>query len=371
MLLLFTICGFAQTIQTIKLESGIYGTERELHIYLPRDYAENPQQKFETIYVFDSQNRQYFDQVHATLNFVNNWQFPMIVVGIVSVERNKEMLPKNNDAKTSEMYGGYLGEADKFLTFLEKEVIAYIDKNYRTLPTRIGIGHSNSATFLSYCFLEKPELFDAYIAASPNFDYDNQQFVQRFEMFDSSKITSAKFFYMCNADEKGGWITARNKIIPIFEGKKLGNVVFVNQDFSSTEDHNTVFPPAVFYGLKQYFNYQFFDVANLMAYYKKLDTDKIYSLNSDQANMLAYNFFWAGKTNDAITVMSWALERFPDDANLYDSMGELKESAGSKKEAADYYKQAMEVLAKNKKQFDSKTFEEKYGFYKKNYERVK
>ena len=295
----------------------------------------------------------------------------MIVVGIVSIERNKEMLPKNSDPKTSEMYGGYLGEADKFMSFIETEVMPYIDKNYRTLPTRIGIGHSNSATFLSYCFLEKPQLFDAYIAASPNFDYDNQQFVQRFEKFDTSAINSDKFFYMCNADETEGWITGRKKIIKLFNENKLGRVTFVNQDFSLHEDHNTVFPPAVFQGLKEYFKHQFFTVRNLLAYYDKPEIAKIYTLTADQVNTMAYNFFWTGKTTDAIAVMDWALKRFPGDANLYDSMGEFKEANGDKKEAAHYYKQAMEVLAKNKKQYDSKTYDEKYDFYKKNYERVK
>lgn len=372
LLLLFApMALMAQKTVTVTMPSALYGNERELLVYLPKEYDAEPGRRFEVIYVFDAQNRQYFDQVHATLNFVNNWQFPMIVIGIVSQERNKEMLTPNNHPETAEMYGGHLGEAAKFLDHVTGELMPFIDKTYRTLPTRIGIGHSNSGTFLSYCLLQKPEAFDALLAISPNYGYDRLQFVERFKGFDAARITSPKYFYTCHADEAGDWITGREQVTALLEGGKLGNKVTLSNRGFTAENHETVFPIGLFYGLRGYFEHQFFNAASLVAYYKRLDASGAYTLSSEQVNSLAYGFLWSGKAAGAITVMAWGLERYPGDHNLYDSMGEFREKSGDKTSAALYYRQAMQVLEKQKGNLDRKTFDEKYKSYKGNYERVK
>ncbi|MCB0751623.1 MAG: alpha/beta hydrolase, partial [Ignavibacteriae bacterium] len=59
------------------------------------------------------------------------------------------------------------GGADKFLCFLSKELIPFIDKNYRTTEKRILNGYSLGGLFTIYASLKESNLFDSYIAGSP------------------------------------------------------------------------------------------------------------------------------------------------------------------------------------------------------------
>jgi hypothetical protein len=86
---------FAQKIETVNIESKIYGGQ-EIMIYTPRLYEEYPHKKYEVVYVFDSQARQYFDYVHSSLTFLNS-AVPMIVVGVISKERDDDFLLELSD----------------------------------------------------------------------------------------------------------------------------------------------------------------------------------------------------------------------------------------------------------------------------------
>ncbi|WP_349304678.1 tetratricopeptide repeat protein [Pseudoalteromonas sp. BDTF-M6] len=56
----------------------------------------------------------------------------------------------------------------ELLTFLETQVLAQIDKKYRTHDFRIFSGFMGNGAFGLYALLNRPQLFDAYIIASPS-----------------------------------------------------------------------------------------------------------------------------------------------------------------------------------------------------------
>lgn len=59
--------------------------------------------------------------------------------------------------------------------------------------------------------------------------------------------------------------------------------------------------------------------------------------------MLAYECFWNNKPEDALMVIHWAIEKFPEAHNLYDSQGEF-ESTGDIKKSESSYKNAIKAL---------------------------
>ena len=79
----------------------------------------------------------------------------MIVAAILSPDRM-------HDLSTSPGAGGA-----EFTAFLKDELLPYMNANYRTEPYSIFIGHSLGGHFVVHTLLSEPELFDAYIAASP------------------------------------------------------------------------------------------------------------------------------------------------------------------------------------------------------------
>ncbi len=385
LLTFISLSTLAQTIETKKINSSILSQERELLIYWPWQYDEFPEKKFEVIYVFDAQAREMFDQVHSTLQFLGGQEFAFIVVGVKSpyVEetnqsRNKDFLPQPLNDETIEKRRGQFGGAGDFSLFLKNEVVPYIDKNYRTLPTRVAVGHSNGGTFISYCLLTEPDLFDAFIAISPNYAYDKGQMVDRFREFNPNDLHLKKFVFISNANENSkteerwnGWAESREKIVDILKNEKFGSKIHLEtKDFSDTENHSSTYPIGVFYGLKAYIDYQFRTGENITAYYDQLANNNLISLNPENTNMFAYECFWANKPSQAIIVINWAIHKFPDEHNLYDSQGEFYETIGDLKKAKQAYLNAIDVLKKEKNELDEKAFEEKMNYYKGNYKRV-
>lgn len=371
------IC-LGQTIDTLSIQSKVFDEKRDIYIYLPEQYSTQTEKKYEVVYVFDSQARQYFDLVHSTIQFVNNG-IPVIVIGIVSnfseekkQNRNSDFLPKPVYEETTKKYGGYLGNADKFLDFFQNEVVKFIDNKYRTFPYRIGIAHSNGASFLSYCFLKSPEIFNSYLLVSPNYEYDKEQFVGEFQKFNPELLKDNKFVFMCNSNEDENWAKARNKIIPLFETNNFSKKIkFINRDYSQTENHGTVFPIGTFYGLKDFFNYKYLTAENVINYNDELESKKLLKLDSDYVNQLAYTCFWNDKPHEAIKIIQWAILKFPNESNLFDSQGEFLEKISDIKGAKKSYENALKAIESQKSKLDKKTYEEKYSYYKGNLDRLK
>ena len=74
------------------------------------------------------------------------------------------------------------GGGERFLGFLEHELLPFIDRTYRTLPAdRTIVGHSYGALFATWAILERPHLFQRAVLVSPSywyaghwiFDYEN------------------------------------------------------------------------------------------------------------------------------------------------------------------------------------------------------
>ncbi|MBN2215299.1 MAG: alpha/beta hydrolase [Bacteroidales bacterium] len=349
---------YSQRIDSLNIYSKIFDKERRILIYTPGEYDKKPDSGYEVIYVFDAQAREYFDIIHSSLSFLNSSLFPMIVVGIVSENRNKDFLPRNEYPETYEEYNGNLGDADKFIGYLDNELIPYIEKNYRTLPRRISIGHSNGATFITYCLLKNPAIFDAYIAISPNYGYDKEQLVKRIEKFDPGQLKSVKFMYMCISNEGDEWTSAKKKVISSLKSRSFKDkIIIVNQDFSATCNHMTVYPTGVINGLKNYLDYQFFNVNNLIAYYSELYDKKLIDLNPEMLKHISHSFLLNEKTDDAARILLWALQLFPDELHLYNHIAEIYQYQNNSSQAIKYYRLYKEKLEQHKDLFSKEQLE--------------
>jgi len=324
-LFMTTLQCFAQNIETIKIDSKVFGVDREIMIYTPRLYDKSPDKKYEVVYVFDSQARQYFDIVHSDLTFLNN-AVPMIVVGVASPERDEDFLPPYKHEETARMMRGKQGKASRFLDYLNTEVFPYVEQNYRTLPTRIAVGHSNGGVFISYCLLEKPELFDAYISISPHLRYDQMQMIDRFNQFDSSTLKKSIFYYMCKGNEAStGWEESITKARTFFENDALQQKIHFEYELFPKLDHTTVIPTAIINGFNAWFNYQYWNLDNLKAYNNRLKKESNYELSEQDMVGLIYNRYWAKDRKNAMSILNWALEKYPDSKML----GSVQKRIGS------------------------------------------
>ena len=228
MMTLAVCCAAAQ--ETMRVETKTFHNpdfpfDREIFICTPQDYDENTESEVDVVYVFDSQWLSHFGLTYGILGECQNPYedtIPFIVVGITSPDskeycRTNDFLPVPANVKyESNYYGNY----ENFKKFLREDVMPYINSNYRTSGHTLAIGHSLGASFILNA-LSSEEMFDDYIALSPNFMEDNNKFADDFLNYDfANSRPRFLFLTMANESEETGmgpnwrpaWDLVKNKM---------------------------------------------------------------------------------------------------------------------------------------------------------------
>jgi hypothetical protein len=100
----------------------------------------------------------------------------MILIGISNTGATGNYRSCPNDS-------GHVKVGKTFCTFIKDELIPEINKNYRTNGYQILAGQSNSGLFVMYNFLFYPDVFNAYVIASPMFGWCPEFFLNKTRRF--------------------------------------------------------------------------------------------------------------------------------------------------------------------------------------------
>ncbi len=240
--------------ELIKIQSKELAQDREIFIYTPDLYNEYTYESYDVIYVFDAQNKSFYDLVRSTLTYVNENDIinSHIVVGITATfidepdnqyYRNDDFLPKSN--------------RKKFFNYIQNEIIPYMNRNYRTTNRNIFIGHSLSASFVLSAFTLNSELAVSYIAISPNLAFGKRELINDIEKESFKPINSPKLIYTSFVNEDNGWIssyTLRKELLNAINDKSLNNLKVLSDSIPNSTHWTTVLPSTIS-GLKAHFNY--------------------------------------------------------------------------------------------------------------------
>jgi hypothetical protein len=131
-------------------------------VRLPDSYSKS-QQKYPVLFLLQV-NEEMVEEIAAIAQKLHSDSGTpeMIVVGI-NVEDKLERKQDN-------------AVYDKYLSYLEKDLIPSIEKKYRSNGQRVLHGRSISGSFALYALLSKPALFSGYIAASKEWYEDNNDY---------------------------------------------------------------------------------------------------------------------------------------------------------------------------------------------------
>jgi predicted alpha/beta superfamily hydrolase len=377
----------AQTTEIINIPSRVLHSIRKVKICLPSEYNDYPTRKYNVVYLFDAQSDELFNYVKATIDYLMGnadiFISPVILVGIQTDDRRFEFLPKNKTNQPLKDYGTNvkLGGADSLSMHLKEEVFPFIQKKYRCNPYNIGIGHSLGATFLTYSLIKYPDLFNAIIAVSPNYYYDNEQVLHLFDSLATSQILDKKFLYIAHG--KGDKLEERFKpstikMDSILSIKNIKGLKWQVQSLDN-DSHATTPLEGIFKGLivfnkemiltdqqiEEFYNdSQTLFIDNFKKHYlTKASQYNIQLPSIEDINHIAYNCFYSGRTKEAIDILYWAISLYPNDSNLYDSMGEIQLETGNKKGAFNFYSKGLEVIERQKLDVSDKVYERfKKGF---------
>jgi predicted alpha/beta superfamily hydrolase len=200
----FSIC-FAQQKKSdfiigdkISFESKVLHERRTIVVIPPYNYKDRPNEKFPVVYVLDPGNNLF-----ATFGIVNYYSdmlkiMPrMIIVGIVSNDREKDYLPTpSKDYPTG-------GGADKFLRYIHSELAPLIDSAYPASSDRCIIGHSAGGLFAVYALENQPGLFNSFICIDPSLWYDDQSCTREMPGFLKKNQNIKKSIFISLSNEKG------------------------------------------------------------------------------------------------------------------------------------------------------------------------
>ncbi|SHG71805.1 alpha/beta hydrolase [Winogradskyella jejuensis] len=183
-LLLFTglLCFSQATYKSIS--SQILGEDRELKILLPRGYSDDDDKAYPVIYVFDGDY--LFEAVAGNVDYYAYWEdIPeSIVVGINQVESRED------DLAYSEQNSLPIESGAEFFEFVGKELIPFIEDNYKTETFRVAVGHGETANFINYYLIRSNPVFNAYVAISPDLALDMENYLS-----ERLKTVEQKVFY--------------------------------------------------------------------------------------------------------------------------------------------------------------------------------
>jgi predicted alpha/beta superfamily hydrolase len=164
-----------------RFRSRFLHNQRDLMVYTPPGYREQPARRFPVLYLHDGQN--LFD---GTTSFIpgQDWHVaqtadacingrvvaPLIIVGMYNTKaRVREYTP----TKVPKLGGG---RADRYARFLVEEVKPFVEREYRVLP---GFGSSLGGLVSLYLGLKHSSIFGKIAALSPSVWW-NQLFIHRF-----------------------------------------------------------------------------------------------------------------------------------------------------------------------------------------------
>ncbi|MFH6994616.1 alpha/beta hydrolase [Flavobacterium sp. FlaQc-48] len=159
-----------------EIQSKELGEKRILNIYLPEGYKPEDATRYPVIYVLDGSADEDFIHIAGLVQFNSfEWinQIPKsIVVGIATVDRRRDFTFPTSIEKDQKRFATS-GHSDKFIAFIEKELQPFIDKKYKTTPSKTIMGQSLGGLLETEILLKKPALFNKYVIVSPSIWWNN------------------------------------------------------------------------------------------------------------------------------------------------------------------------------------------------------
>ena len=253
--------------QHFSIHSDILGEDRNLLIYLPQNYGmeSSLEHRYPVLYLLDGPA--YFNATTGIVYHLSDdgaavGRIPeLIVVAIRNIRTNtkatrtRDMTPSH---MTSGLYSENSGGAASFRAFLEKELIPQIESRFRTQKQRVLVGHSLAGLFTLDTLVERPQLFDAYIAIDPSASWDGNLLARKLKNPTLGQsgpavrlfIAEANSPYMTTAEQetqRDGIRSFRNAL------KESGRPVQENYRYYADETHLSVPLIGIYAGLLSVF----------------------------------------------------------------------------------------------------------------------
>jgi uncharacterized protein len=361
---LFSICLAAQDIsppapQKLTLHSNILNEDRVVWVRTPQNY-EKTKGPFPVLYLVDGPT--YINLVASTMDFLAMLDLmpPVVIVGIANTDRTRDMTPSHADEKNSDgsvHADPTSGGADHFVDFIQNELMPEIERRYHVAPYKIFVGHSFGGLLAVHILITRPDMFQAYIAASPSLWWDNERTLHQAQDFFAAHAELNKRFFFDLGNEGPRMRSPFDALQKTLTDKTPKDFHWKSAVYPD-EDHGT----SVLRGYSDGLREVFFDwhtptdqdgkiiggLQGLEAHCRELSTRYGYEIlpPENAVNNLGYQLLGDKKGAEAIVAFQRNVELYPASANVYDSLADGYEADSKLELAMKNVQKAVEVGTK-------------------------
>lgn len=360
--------GFEEAIPSKILEQ-----KRSVLIHIPASNGGNKikdKGRYPVIYLLDGSDN--FNSVVSIIEHMEESSLcpPTIVIGIVQADRLSELT-----TGTDKDFPNAVGSGEKFMSFIENELIPYIDATYPTTTYRTFIGHSVGGLTVVNTLLHNPNLFNSYVSLDGALWWRNQKVVEEAKtILPTHKYKGKKIFVaMANRLERGVDMLSVQKDTSSSTALIRSNLNFIKEltknkrnelgfkyKFYEDDNHSSVRLIGEYDALR--FIYDFYKLkiydsqlgnpafnleALLVAHYKNVSEQMGYTIKPDetQVNNLGYQMLQAKQFKKSEALFKLNVVNNPGSANCYDSLGDFYLGTGVKAKAIECFKKALTLKA--------------------------
>jgi len=344
------------------LHSNILQEDRDYWISLPDSYndKESSYKSYPVLIVLDG--NVHFKAVSGMVNYMSsglyrNQKIPeMIVVGIQNVDRRRDYTPDKIITVRENNTGG----GDRFLSFLENELLPELDQKYRTTDYRILFGHSLGGLLATHAYMKEKTLFNAFIAVDPSFGtWDSKTMDKKLDSLTEQSFK--RFIYIATANWGKRNIRNRDRHVRLYEAlnSKCKGKFPAKLEYFENEDHSSVPIIAFYNGINAIFegygiSYRNVEnIAQLTQHFQALSKRLSYDFQPPEylVNQLGYRMLQSRNDENKSNALGFFIlnvENYPKSSNAYDSLGEAYETLDDIQKAIENYKKSLELNPGNK-----------------------
>jgi predicted alpha/beta superfamily hydrolase len=332
---------------TQQIHSDVLGEDRQIIVHLPQGYQVGLQ-RYPVMYLLDGDA--HFHHTTGIIQFLaqQGYMPEMIVVAIPNTDRTRDLTPEPS-AELAERRPT-AGGADDFLRFLSDELIPWIEGQYRTAPFRVLVGHSLGGLFVTHALLVQPEVFDGYISISPAIWWNDQALVKQAVATIEQQPWAGRFFYMTTGNEGGNMLASAEALADVFETSAPAGFEWqfrwMEQETHGSIPHRTTYDALewLFMEYRIPDDLRALGLGGLELHYAAV-SQRYYPMEVPEAviNQLGYTYLRLGDEPMAIETFTVNVERFPESANVYDSLGDAYYTVGKADLALDNYRRAYRM----------------------------
>lgn len=382
LLIINSLFAFAQTKNEIVIgsidyiDSKILNEPREIWIHLPQNFSTNKQ--YLVVYLLDAEA--HFYSVVGLINHLSysngNTICPeMIVVGITNTNRTRDLTPFKGDSNDIYLPPQMLAESgggENFISFIEKELIPYIESNYPVAPYRMLIGHSFGGLTVLSTFLHHTKLFNSYIAIDPSVSWSSSRLLKEFKNSSAEKSYDNITLFIGIANIDKGKNLNETLLDTTYLSEHIRSIFALDEHlknnsknklkyaskFYENEMHTTV--PLLTEYDAFHFIFDFYDMSisiddyddpnfNLAGkienHYNNISQKFGFEIKPAEPfiNGMSYQFLMMQQMEKAGGLFKLNVSLYPESANVYDSLGDFYSANGEKEKAIESYKTAQSI----------------------------